>query len=56
MRRAFQFIASNTKKRAARAARAPTDLVDKESSKELITSLKLLRPPKRTEDCAHRRP
>jgi uncharacterized protein (DUF58 family) len=40
--RAFQFIASNTKKRSFIVIL--TDLVDKESSKELITSLKLLRP------------
>jgi len=40
--RAFQFIASNTKKRAF--VIILTDLVDKESSKELINSLKLLRP------------
>jgi uncharacterized protein (DUF58 family) len=40
--RAFQFIASNSKKRAFVVIL--TDLVDKESSKELITSLKLLRP------------
>lgn len=40
--RAFQFIASNTKKRSFVVIL--TDLVDKESSKELITSLKLLRP------------
>lgn len=40
--RAFQFIASNTKKRAFVVIL--TDLVDKESSKELINSLKLLRP------------
>ncbi len=40
--RAFQFIASNTKKRSL--AVVLTDLVDKESSKELINSLKLLRP------------
>lgn len=40
--RAFQYIASNTKKRAFVVIL--TDLVDKESSKELINSLKLLRP------------
>jgi|ERR1043166_7074535 uncharacterized protein (DUF58 family) len=40
--RAFQFIASNSKKRAFIVIL--TDLVDKESSKELINSLKLLRP------------
>jgi uncharacterized protein (DUF58 family) len=40
--RAFQYIASNTKKRAF--VIILTDLVDKESSKELINSLKLLRP------------
>lgn len=40
--RAFQFIASNSKKRAFVVVL--TDLVDKESSKELINSLKLLRP------------
>ncbi len=40
--RAFQFIASNAKKRAFVVVL--TDLVDKESSKELINSLKLLRP------------
>jgi len=40
--RAFQFIASNTKKRAFIVIL--TDLVDKDSSKELINSLKLLRP------------
>lgn len=40
--RAFQFIASNLKKRALVVIL--TDLVDKESSKELINSLKLLRP------------
>jgi uncharacterized protein (DUF58 family) len=40
--RAFQFIASSTKKRAFVVIL--TDLVDKESSKELINSLKLLRP------------
>jgi len=40
--RAFQFVASNSKKRAFVVIL--TDLVDKESSKELITSLKLLRP------------
>lgn len=40
--RAFQFIASNLKKRAFVVVL--TDLVDKESSKELINSLRLLRP------------
>jgi uncharacterized protein (DUF58 family) len=40
--RAFQFIASSSKKRAFVVVL--TDLVDKESSKELITSLKLMRP------------
>jgi uncharacterized protein (DUF58 family) len=40
--RAFQFIASNLKKRAFVVIL--TDLVDKDSSKELINSLKLLRP------------
>lgn len=40
--RAFQFIASNSKKRAFVVIL--TDLIDKESSKELINSLKLLRP------------
>ncbi len=40
--RAFQFIASNSKKRAFVVVL--TDLVDKESSKELLTALKLLRP------------
>lgn len=40
--RAFQFIASNLKKRAFVVIL--TDLVDKDSSKELLTSLKLLRP------------
>ena len=40
--RAFQFIASNSKKRSFVVIL--TDLVDKESSKELISSLKLLRP------------
>jgi uncharacterized protein (DUF58 family) len=40
--RAFQFISSNLKKRAFVVIL--TDLVDKESSKELINSLKLLRP------------
>lgn len=40
--RAFQFIASNSKKRSFVVIL--TDLVDKESSKELINSLKLLRP------------
>ena len=40
--RAFQFIAGNTKKRAFVVVL--TDLIDKDSSKELLTSLKLLRP------------
>lgn len=40
--RAFQFIASNTKKRSFVVIL--TDLVDKDSSKELINSLRLLRP------------
>jgi len=40
--RAFKFIAANTKKRSFIVIL--TDLVDKESSKELLTSLKLLRP------------
>lgn len=40
--RSFQFIASNTKKRAFVVIL--TDLVDKDSSKELLNSLKLLRP------------
>jgi uncharacterized protein (DUF58 family) len=40
--RAFQHIASNTKKRAFVVIL--TDLVDRDSSKELINSLKLLRP------------
>ena len=40
--RAFQFIASSSKKRSFVVIL--TDLVDKESSKELISSLKLLRP------------
>lgn len=40
--RAFQFVASNLKKRAFVVIL--TDLVDKESSKELINSLRLLRP------------
>ena len=40
--RAFQYIASNTKKRAFVVIL--TDLVDKDSSKELINSLRLLRP------------
>jgi uncharacterized protein (DUF58 family) len=40
--RAFQYIASNLKKRAFVVIL--TDLVDKDSSKELINSLKLLRP------------
>lgn len=40
--RAFQFISSNLKKRALVVIL--TDLVDKDSSKELLNSLKLLRP------------
>lgn len=40
--RGFQFISSNLKKRAFVVIL--TDLVDKDSSKELINSLKLLRP------------
>lgn len=40
--RAFQFISANLKKRALVVIL--TDLVDKESSKELLHSLKLLRP------------
>lgn len=40
--RAFQFISSNLKKRALVVIL--TDLVDKESSKELLASLRLLRP------------
>jgi len=40
--RAFQYVASNTKKRAFVVIL--TDVVDKESSKDLINSLKLLRP------------
>jgi uncharacterized protein (DUF58 family) len=40
--RAFQFVASNSKKRSFVVIL--TDLVDKESSKELINSLRLLRP------------
>lgn len=40
--RAFQFISANSKKRSFVVIL--TDLVDKESSKELISSLKLLRP------------
>ncbi|MEP6947558.1 MAG: DUF58 domain-containing protein [Acidobacteriota bacterium] len=40
--RAFQFIASNLKKRAFVVIL--TDVIDKDSSKELINSLKLLRP------------
>ena len=40
--RAFQYIASHTKKRAFVVVL--TDLVDKDSSKELINSLRLLRP------------
>jgi uncharacterized protein (DUF58 family) len=40
--RAFQFVASNSKRRSFVVIL--TDLVDRESSKELITSLKLLRP------------
>lgn len=41
-KRAFQYISSNSKKRSFVVIL--TDLVDKESSKELINSLKLLRP------------
>jgi uncharacterized protein (DUF58 family) len=40
--RVFQFISANLKKRALVVIL--TDLVDKESSKELLSSLKLLRP------------
>jgi len=40
--RAFQFIASNAKKRSFVVIL--TDLVDKDSSKDLLSSLKLLRP------------
>lgn len=40
--RAFQFVSANLKKRALIVIL--TDLVDKESSKELLSSLKLLRP------------
>lgn len=40
--RAFQFVASNSKKRSFVVIL--TDLVDKDSSRELINSLKLLRP------------
>jgi uncharacterized protein (DUF58 family) len=40
--RAFRYISANLKKRAFVVIL--TDLVDKESSKQLITSLKLLRP------------
>ncbi len=40
--RAFQFVASNSKKRSFIVIL--TDIVDKDSSKELINSLKLLRP------------
>jgi uncharacterized protein (DUF58 family) len=40
--RAFQYIASNIKKRSFVVVL--TDVIDKESSKQLITSLKLLRP------------
>jgi len=40
--RAFQFMASNLKKRAFVVIL--TDLVDKDSSKELLTAIKLLRP------------
>jgi uncharacterized protein (DUF58 family) len=40
--RGFQFIAANSKKRSLVVIL--TDLVDKDSSKELISSLKLLRP------------
>ncbi len=41
-KRAFQFISANSKKRSFVVIL--TDLVDKESSRELINSLKLLRP------------
>jgi uncharacterized protein (DUF58 family) len=41
-KRAFQYISANSKKRSFIVIL--TDLVDKESSKELINSLKLLRP------------
>jgi uncharacterized protein (DUF58 family) len=40
--RAFQFVSANLKKRALIVIL--TDLVDKESSRELLTSLRLLRP------------
>jgi uncharacterized protein (DUF58 family) len=40
--RAFQYISSNVKKRSFVVVL--TDVIDKESSKELISSLKLLRP------------
>ena len=40
--RAFQYVSANSKKRSFIVIL--TDLVDKESSKELISSLKLLRP------------
>ena len=40
--RAFQFVASNCKRRALVVVL--TDLVDEEGSKQLLTSLKLLRP------------
>ena len=40
--RAFQYISSNVKKRSFVVIL--TDVIDKESSKQLITSLKLLRP------------
>jgi len=40
--RGFQFIASNSKKRAFVVIL--TDLIDKDSSKELLSSLRLLRP------------
>lgn len=40
--RAFQFVAANSKKRSFVVIL--TDLIDKDSSKELINSLKLLRP------------
>ena len=40
--RAFEFIAANSKKRSLVVVL--TDLVDEEGSKELLTSLKLLRP------------
>ena len=40
--RAFEFIAANSKRRSLVVLL--TDLVDEEGSKELLTSLKLLRP------------